>query len=374
MGPHPAVAEVRRAVRTSLADLPPGALVLVACSGGPDSLALAAALGFVAPRAGLRAGLVTVDHGLQEGSAERAEQIATLAPDLGLSPARVLRVNVGSEGGPEAAARRARYAALDRAAAEEDAAAVLLGHTRDDQAETVLLRLARGSGTRSLSAMAEVSGVYRRPLLAIPRRITETACAALGLTPWDDPHNHDVRFTRVRVRRRLLPLLERELGPGIAEALARTARQCREDADALDEWAERAYLAALSPVPKRVEAEVGEPVAGRAHAVPGAEGARPAEPAGDGAIGFADGETASAPGPVGLAVPRLEELPAAVRRRVLRRAAVTAGSPAGALSAKHLTEAERLITEWHGQRRVDLPGGVTVERRYGTLIVARAHP
>ncbi|WP_113699783.1 tRNA lysidine(34) synthetase TilS [Nonomuraea lactucae] len=325
VGPHPAVADVRRAVREALADVPGGRLVLAACSGGADSLALAAALGFVAPRAGLRAGLLTVDHRLQPGSAERAAEVAGMAGALGLETAEVLTVEVGTEGGPEAAARDARYRALGEAADRLGAAAVLLGHTRDDQAETVLLGLARGSGLRSISGMAGGGGRYRRPFLEIPRATTVAACRALGLTPWDDPHNANPRYTRVRVRARILPLLEEELGPGVAEALARTARLARDDADALDEWAERAYLdCALS--------DIG--------------------------------------GSVTLAVRALEDLPGAVRRRVLRRAAIAAGAPSGALSATHVHAVDRLITHWHGQKAVDLPGGLAAVRRYGTLILA----
>jgi tRNA(Ile)-lysidine synthase len=326
VGPHPAVADVRRAVREALADLGGSqALVLVACSGGADSLALAAALGFVAPRAGLRAGLVTVDHQLQPGSAHRAEKVASLAAGLGLAPAEVLTVTVGATGGPEAAAREARYTALAQAADGHQAAAVLLGHTRDDQAETVLLGLARGSGVRSLSGMAQVAGRYRRPFLDLPRATTVAACRALDLTPWDDPHNDDPRYTRVRVRKRVLPLLEGELGPGVAEALARTARMAREDADALDQWAESAYQnCALSDIE----------------------------------------------GSITLAVAELEKLPDAVRRRVLRRAAIAAGAPSGALSAAHVLAADRLVTRWRGQKAVDLPGGLSAVRRYGTLIFA----
>ncbi|MDR8408326.1 tRNA lysidine(34) synthetase TilS [Nonomuraea sp. 3-1Str] len=325
MGPHPAVADVRRAVREALAGLPPDGPVLVACSGGADSLALAAALGFVAPRAGLEAGLLTVDHGLQAGSAERAGEVAALAGSLGLGVAEVLTVEVGTEGGPEAAARDARYRALAGAADRLGAQAVLLGHTRDDQAETVLLGLARGSGLRSISGMAARSGRYLRPLLEIPRATTVAACRALGLSPWDDPHNADPRFTRVRVRARVLPLLESELGPGVAEALARTAALAREDADALDLWAGKAYQdCALS--------DIG--------------------------------------GSVTLSVPALEALPGAVRGRVLRRAAVAAGTPAGALSATHVRAVERLVTHWRGQKPVDLPGGRAAVRRYGTLILA----
>ncbi|MGN9842974.1 tRNA lysidine(34) synthetase TilS [Nonomuraea sp. H19] len=325
VGPHPAVADVRRAVREALADLPPGALVLAACSGGADSLALAAALAFVAPRRGLRGGLLTVDHQLQPGSAERARQVAAQGEVLGLTPAEILTVTVGKEGGPEAAAREARYAALAQAADRLRAAAVLLGHTRDDQAETVLLGLARGSGVRSLSGMAPQAGRYRRPFLHLPRASTVAACRAMNLTPWDDPHNADPRYTRVRVRRKILPVLEDELGPGVAEALARTARMAREDADALDQWAESAYqVCALSDIP----------------------------------------------GSVTLAVPELEKLPDAVRRRVLRRAAIAAGAPSGALSATHVLAVDRLVTRWHGQKAVDLPGSLSAVRRYGTLIFA----
>jgi tRNA(Ile)-lysidine synthase len=312
-------------VREALAGLPQDSLVLVACSGGADSLALAAALAFTAPRTGLRGGLVTVDHQLQPGSAERARQVVAEAARLGLRPAEVLTVTVGTEGGPEAAARQARYQALAEVADRLQAAAVLLGHTRDDQAETVLLGLARGSGPRSLSGMAATAGRYRRPLLDLPRATTVAACRALDLTPWDDPHNEDPRYTRVRVRRKVMPVLEEELGPGVAEALARTARMAREDADALDEWAESAYRnCALS--------DIG--------------------------------------GSVTLAVPALEKLPDAVRRRVLRRAAIAAGAPSGALSATHVLAVDRLVTRWRGQKAVDLPGGLSAVRRYGTLIFA----
>lgn len=305
--------------------MPEGALVLVACSGGADSLALAAALAFVASRARLRAGLVTVDHQLQEGSAQRAEAVVKVARDMGLEPAEVLTVTVGAQGGPEAAAREARYAALAEAAERLKAETVLLGHTRDDQAETVLLGLARGSGLRSLSGMAARSRRYRRPLLDLPRATTVAACRAMGLTPWDDPHNEDPRYTRVRVRRTVLPVLEAELGPGVAEALARTAGLARQDADALDEWADTAYQnCALSDIGGSIKVTVAE----------------------------------------------LEKLPDAVRRRVLRRAALAAGAPSGALSATHVLAVDRLVTNWRGQKAVDLPGGLSAVRRYGTLIFA----
>jgi tRNA(Ile)-lysidine synthase len=257
LGPDPAVARVRSAVREALDGVPPGELVLVACSGGADSLALAGALAFVAARAGWRAGGVTVDHGLQEGSAERAREVVGVLRGLGLEPVESVAVSVGRAGGPEAAARKARYTALAEAAERLGAATVLLGHTLDDQAETVLLGLARGSGARSLAGMAPRTGRYRRPLLGLTRAEVRRACLAMGFSPWDDPHNEDRAYTRVRVRREVLPLLERELGPGIAEALARTADQLRDDADALDAWAAR-VLEEAGDFPHALEVETLE--------------------------------------------------------------------------------------------------------------------
>lgn len=329
MGPHPAVAELRHAVRRCLAELAPGELVLAACSGGADSLALAAALAFVAPRLGLRAGSVTVDHRLQPGSAEQAGRVAVAAAGLGLDPVHVVAVTVGGRGGPEAAARAARYEALEKVRSEAGAAIVLLAHTRDDQAETVLLGLARGSGSRSLAGMAERSGHYRRPLLGVSRATTRTACAELGLRPWEDPHNADSGYARARVRHHVLPVLEATLGPGVAEALSRTARQLRADADALDELAV-------------------------------------------GAIGQLTAPDPLAPG---VDVAGLARLPGAVRTRVLRRLAVQAGCPPGALAARHVEMLDGLVTSWHGQRWVDLPGGVRGVRECGKLrLVASGQP
>ena len=325
MGPGVAVAEVRSAVRACLADLAAGDLVLVACSGGADSLALAAAAAFAAPRLGLRAGGVTVDHGLQPGSAERAAGVARTLGTLGLEPVRSVAVTVAPPGparpGPEAAARVARYGALDVAAKECGAAAILLGHTLDDQAETVLLGLARGSGGRSLAGMPARRGRYRRPLLAVRRATTAAACAELGLSPWQDPHNGDFRFARARVRHQALPALEAALGPGVAEALARTAGQLRADAECLDDLA---------------FAESGRLRGGGSD-------------------------------PAGLDVGWLRALPSAIRTRVLRDAAIMAGCPHGALTAGHVGRIDALVTAWHGQRWVDLPGGVRARRRAGNV-------
>ena len=315
-------------------------LVLVACSGGADSMALASALAFEAPRLGLRAGGVTVDHGLQPGSAERAQDVAERLTELGLTPVESVAVRVGrTNTGPEAAARDARYRALDEAAERLGAAAVLLGHTRDDQAETVLLGLARGSGIRSLSGMAAVSGPrgrYRRPFLGVDRQSTRKACMVQSLPVWDDPHNADPAYTRSRVRHEALPALEKALGKGVVEALARTAQLSRDDADALDAWTEDAERTVLHPAPA------------------------PESPA---------------PGlRRELDTARLYALPPAVRRRVLRRAAIEAGAPAGSLFARHIEEMDRLITAWRGQRALNLPGRVEASRQGGRLVIRHGSP
>jgi tRNA(Ile)-lysidine synthase len=317
---HPAVAAIRGAVRASLT--PPGGLLLVACSGGADSLALAAATAFVAPRCGWRAGLVTVDHQLQEGSADRARSVVKWAGEWGLSPAVVETVDVaGRAGGPEAAAREARYEALVRAASEHDASTVLLGHTREDQAETVLLAILRGSSLHGLAGMParrlvrDVALV--RPMLDVSRKQTRATCAALGLDAWDDPHNHDPAYRRTRARA-LLGVLAGQLGPAVVGNLARTASQAARDAAALDALADEAWTLAADP----------------------------------------DG---------GLRVEALTGLPDAVRTRVLHRFARALGASGSALSHRHVAALDELLTRWRGQGPVHLPGAIAVVRRDGIL-------
>ncbi|MFG2055361.1 tRNA lysidine(34) synthetase TilS [Micromonospora sp. NPDC048930] len=355
----PPVAAVRVAVRRALTGLSGAGPVLVACSGGADSLALAAATAFVAPRLGRRAGLVTVDHGLQPGSAERAEAVAGWARELGFDPVEAVPVRVaGRPGGPEAAAREARYEALVGAARRHDAAAVLLGHTRDDQAETVLLALARGAGPRGLAGMPErreLAGVpLLRPLLDVAREDTRKACAALGLTPWDDPHNADPAYARSRVRADLLPALMDALGPGVVDNLARTARLLAADTAALDDLAAAALAAAPRPVEPGARTAGGPgPVSAGPEAGPdagGEAGVRPVRAAGG-----------------GLSVDALAALPAAVRTRVLHAWARELGAPPAALSHRHVAALDALVTAWHGQGPVHLPGGIPVARREGRL-------
>lgn len=355
--PTPHTVAGRRAVRAALADLPPGAPVVVGCSGGTDSLALVACL---AAELGLRpvpdgrgadglapdarptalarpprpVRVVVVDHGMQAGSDAVAERAAATCRRLGL-PTDAVRVAVDGPGGPEAAARAARYAALGAAL---DAlpggadGAILLGHTLDDQAEGVLLGLARGAGARSLAGMRPVRGRVRRPLLGLGRAVTAGICAEQGLEPWHDPTNtpapdDDAAPRRSALRTRVLPLLTDVLGPGVVPALARTAAQLREDDDALASYAER--LLADATVPDAVVD----------------------------------------PRPVGrrLDCVTLAAAPAAVRRRALRAWAVALGATDGALSRTHVLALDALVTAWRGQGPVPLPGRVTVARRCGTL-------
>ncbi|WP_306211157.1 tRNA lysidine(34) synthetase TilS [Actinoplanes sp. RD1] len=306
------VATIRTAVRRALT---PGSPVLVACSGGADSLALAAAVAFVAPRMGVPAGLVTVDHQLQEGSAERASSVADWARSVGLDPVVVSTVDVGSAGGPEAAARDARYAALSSVAGEAD---VLLGHTRDDQAETVLLALARGAGPRGMAGMPYRRGIFVRPLLDVSRADTRKACAALGLVAWEDPHNTDSAYARARVRSSVVPALVAALGPGVVGNLARTASLLALDVAELDRQAVVALGAARSPA--------------------------------------------------GLAVGVLSALSPAIRGRVLHAWALELGVPGAALSHRHVAALDALVTDWHGQGHVALPGAVHIARRAGDLV------
>ncbi|MFQ4147982.1 tRNA lysidine(34) synthetase TilS [Arthrobacter sp. LAPM80] len=237
-------------------------LLLVGCSGGPDSLALAAVCAFFASRGEVRVGAVVVDHQMQSGSAEVAQATAEQLRGLGLDPVVVRRVDLNHDGvGPEAAARAARFAALEETALELGAHNVLLGHTLDDQAESVLLGLARGSGTRSLAGMRERRGMYLRPFLALRRHETLTICEALELRPWHDPANQDLAYLRVRVRNRVIPFLGSELGPGIAESLARSASILGHDADYLDELAaaEYATLAVRRPASGHAGPEITLP-------------------------------------------------------------------------------------------------------------------
>ncbi|WP_406829473.1 tRNA lysidine(34) synthetase TilS [Pedococcus sp. KACC 23699] len=352
-GPHPATAAVRLAVRAALAECDPGDLVLVACSGGADSLALAAAVAFEAPKLAVRAGAFVVDHGLAADSAAVARQAGAQCDALGLAPIgwAMVIVEAGSDG-LESAARDARYRALEVAATRYRARFVLLGHTRDDQAEQVLLGLTRGSGARSLAGMARARGRYRRPLLAVSREQTRASCTAEGLTWWDDPMNADPAFTRVRARRALADL-ERDLGPGVTAALARSADQLRDDADHLDRLAAEALTTLLPPVTSPVDVDT------------------PGDPGVFTSTGRSGGRSA---GRVEVAVEELAALPRAVRTRVWRSLAIAAGAPPGQVSTRHTEACDALLTSWHGQGPVSLPGPLLATRAGGRVSIGPPPP
>lgn len=315
------MADVRRTVRewALREQISSGSLYLVALSGGGDSAALAWAASVELPKLGVRVGAVVVDHDLQEGSASVATHAADQAGAWGVSPVVVKRVVVGNSGGPEDAARTARYRAFREALAETGAVGVILGHTEDDQAETVLLGLTRGSGPASLKGMAPRDGVFHRPLLGMPRTALRQALEDAGESWWDDPHNDDPRFTRVRVRHDVMPVMERELGPGVARALARSAELFRDDCDALDAMAKALCSDAV------VSPEAGH------WTIP---------------------------------VEVLEGLPEALLSRVLKNFAE--GSGARGLGYVHIREMMNLVRSWSGQAEVSLSGAL-VGRRGGAL-------
>jgi len=316
----PALLELRQAVRFWFEKLEPNSKVCIGVSGGADSLALAAAAKLESKNFSIDLVAVIVDHGLQANSAEIAEFAKQQLIKLGFQDIFVGRASVQITDGLEASARRARYKVFQQAIETYGPNTFLLGHTKNDQAEGVLLGLARGSGTKSLSGMQEVSGIFVRPLLGIDRATTEIACHESNIEYWVDPHNSNQEFTRVRVRENILPLLENDIGPGIIDALARSAKILREDATALDEWAENIF--------RQVE-------------------------------------------PMDIEISILATLPVAVRSRVLRMAIYAAGAPAGSISAAHLEPIEAFVSDWRGQGHTSLPGGVKVCRISGRLSLSK---
>ncbi|CAB4554040.1 unannotated protein [freshwater metagenome] len=305
--------EIRKSVKPWVS----GETILFGCSGGTDSMALAAAL--LKESNNSKIIPVVVDHGLQSNSAEIAAQTVAKLKELGYSEVATARANVEVTDGLEASARRARYLIFKQFIDSYQPKYFMLAHTLNDQAESVLLGLARGSGARSLSGMATVNNIFVRPLLKNARAQTEAACIEAGIKVWDDPHNLDERFARVKVRKNLLPIFEENLGPGITEALARTADLLRDDADALDDFANQYFSQADAS---------------------------------------------------NLDVAELERLPKAIRTRVLRLAIYKAGAPSGMLSADHIASAEALISDWHGQKEVSLPGNVKLSRISGRITLS----
>ena len=313
------ITKARLAVRQALHGINTGDHVMVAVSGGADSLLLAHCLVLEGKHHALRITAVIINHQLQENSSEIANSTKAKLLAMGISDVDVVPVDVIKKDGLEADARSARYAALDSCAQTLGAHAIFLGHNQDDLAESVLLGLTQGSGTKSLAGMATQSGIYIRPFLSISREEVVNACLEVGIEYWDDPHNEDERFTRVKIRKQILPLMESLIGPGIKEALARSARIFREDSEALEILTEEIF--------------------------------------------------ATIPDPAFIEVALLEKLPTALRKRVIRRAISRLG--ANRISAEQLDWVDALISDWRGQGPVALPAGVTARRESGRLALSR---
>ncbi len=314
----PSQGAIRHAVREVLAaHTKPGQKLLIAVSGGADSLALASATLFESNKLQLKVATVTIDHGLQRQSAKVTEQTLEKLQKIGITETWSKKVKVGTKGGPEAAARAARYEALESIRIESKSDYILLGHTANDQAETVLLGLTRGSGSRSLSGMSVISERLIRPLLSIERKTTEQFCKDEKITPWQDPQNKDLKFLRVRIRKVVLPFLEKQLGSGVFSNLIRTSSQLQEDDQYLSELAIKAF--------KKIA------------------------------------KTAS--NSLSLAQPELLKLPEAIRNRVIKTAIDYFEVDS---SRAHVLAVADLVLNWHGQKPLALPG-VRVERKGKTI-------
>lgn len=337
-------------------------LVLVACSGGRDSMALAAVSHIVCTSMGVRCGAVIVDHGLQAGSEQVASEAADRCRALGLGPVIVRNTTVQARGeGLEAAARQARYNELCTAARESGAIAVLLAHTMDDQAETVLIGLLRSRGVDALAGMPQVftrSGVtFARPLLTLTRDETTGLCEDLGVEYWDDPTNGDAVDgelpddypLRSRVRHDLLPAIERFAGFNVTRHFAESAQLARMDKEYLDQRSDEVMGEAVTAVDRPVSSAAVSTDTPRACA--------------------ADDTNDSGHG-IGLmiGVKRIAREPEAIRLRVIAHALSQAGVNA---SAAQIAAIDRLVVDWHGQGGVSLPRGYSANRKKHVIRVCQ---
>jgi tRNA(Ile)-lysidine synthase len=319
--------EMQNAVQNLLKNFDAGDLVLVGCSGGADSLALAWTTLVVGKRLELKTGAVIVDHQLIPESNSVALNAKKQCEELGIQEVIIKKVNVEqNHEGLEAAARIARYEAFENVLHETNAQAILLAHTQDDQAETVLMRLTRGSGAKSLSGMAQVSGKYLRPFLHLRKKLVHDSLDLIGLKAWQDPANTDHQFLRVKVRHELMPKIVEVLGESAISSLDKTSQLLRVDNQALEELAQQFFDSQ-----KDVKTN-------------------------------------------GLEISELEKLPEAIRTRVLRIFAIASGVHPGPFSFEHIEAIDALVKNWHGQGNVDLPGFIQATRVDGSLrFVASKH-
>lgn len=312
--------ELQNAVQNLLKDLDPGDLVLVGCSGGADSLALVWTTSVVGKRLELKTGAVIVDHQLISESNDVAQNAKKQCEELGIEKVIIKKVEVNQTNeGLEAAARIARYEAFENVLHETNAKVILLAHTQDDQAETVLMRLTRGSGAKSLSGMSAISGKYLRPFLHLRKKIVHDSLDLIGMKAWQDPANFDNQYLRVKVRQELMPKLIEVLGEGAISSLDKTSQLLRLDNQALDELAQQ-FVDVQDDVKKN-----------------------------------------------GLKVKELENLPEAIRTRVLKICAVASGVHPGPFSFEHIEAIDALVKNWHGQGNIDLPGFIQATRVDGSL-------
>ena len=337
-------------------------LVLVACSGGRDSMALAAVSHIVCTSMGVRCGAVIVDHGLQAGSERVAGEAADRCRALGLGPVIVRNATVQARGeGLEAAARQARYDELCAAAHESGAVAVLLAHTMDDQAETVLIGLLRSRGVDALAGMPQVftrsGATFARPLLTLTRAETTGICEDLGVEYWDDPTNGDAVDgelpndypLRSRVRHDLLPAIERFAGFNVTRHFAESARLARMDKEYLDQRSDEVMGEAVAAVDWPASSAAVSTDAPRACVA---------------------GDTNDSSHGIGLmiSVKRIAREPEAIRLRVIAHALSQAGVNA---SAAQIAAIDRLVVDWHGQGGVSLPRGYSANRKKHVIRVCQ---
>ena len=319
--------EMQNAVQNLLKEFDAGDYVLVGCSGGADSLALVWTTLVVGKRLELKVGAIIVDHQLIPESNDVALNAKKQCEELGIQEVIIKKVNVEhNHEGLEAAARIARYEAFENVLHETNAQAILLAHTQDDQAETVLMRLTRGSGAKSLSGMAQVSGKYIRPFLHLRKKLVHDSLDLIGLKAWQDPANTDHQFLRVKVRQVLMPKIVEVLGESAISSLDKTSQLLRLDNQALEELAQQFFKSQ-----KDVKTN-------------------------------------------GLEISELEKLPEAIRTRVLRIFAIASGVHPGPFSFEHIEAIDALVKNWHGQGNVDLPGFIQATRVNGSLrFVASKH-
>lgn len=308
--------KLQNAVNELVKDFDPADTLLIACSGGADSLALAWTSNVVAKRLGLNLIAVVIDHQLIEESSKVALIAKDQCENFGIEKVVIKKIVVkDNKEGLESAARSARYKAFEELTLELNAKAVLLAHTQDDQAETMLMRLTRGSGAKSLSAMKEVSGKYLRPFLHIRKKELVDALEKEGISFWQDPANTDYRFLRAKVRNELMPKLIEVLGESAIESLDRTSDLLKEDNEALDSIALENY--------EKLDRELN--------------------------------------------VEELIKLPAAIRKRIIKIAALESGVIPGPFSFEHIEAIDALVTKWRGQGNVDLPGFIQASRDNQTI-------